>query len=832
MYKAPISRSPDIVLHSVTLIIEQNRDCNWRGAMSFEIRHTRARSDSLFCTPPPDKRVVNELLAVDLRQAWAGSDVGEELERTATESSDPLFQKLTSPQAVHRRTDNHTESEGSRQLFMCSQKPGLLYGKEDARKSTIARRRDQQYTASRGDSLTTTDKTSSASTAAVGNHLTAYSPTPSCSSTTPSLPAHDSTASTHYASDVPYAKLSTVRLISYPSTEDETETPQVRASETRKTRTRKKQETNKYKSAEFVECESDGSNADISDHQQQPRKGLPQKLKRTKPTGATTTSTTSDKMRINDYSWGATSSSKKRPLPPTSPPAAAKRLKQGPFLEHSSEDDSGRDDDDGYNFDGHIAAAPERPLRRGVTHDLPLHVPENDTLFADSPQQQGTNRPSELRASASKTPTSQPSKALNMKTLLSMLAKKHGGSVPTRLTRSPSLETSTKKTPNAAQANTVQQDTQSPSPRTTPAMSHARTSGRGKNSGSNVDSLEVRRLTQKSEPSRGKDKQVRTQHGQLRAFDSTTLRKADTGRPQTVANSNSLRSLLNTQKTVRHGAAQEPDDMGSDCRRAQAGRELSSDPAKDTQRPGVSARYGHTLGARKINSQEKGNASPKEAPAAISGKVAQRAVSANDVASSTVAQVRAGKQTQTSVSKAPLTSNTALSLSWASEGESTQPDSIPRLAKRPIPRTPLPLASSNAAKLAEGAPARQKKEATRRDVADETRQRPYSFSSTKHTTLGAHDKIAAQEKVASTVTRSTSDQEVLSTSSTVHTRHDTTQTRKQQADQSRNATNHASKHTSFRARPTQEAGIQGPCPSSIHSNSRGEPKGMDSLNYL
>ncbi|KAF3039275.1 hypothetical protein E8E11_001294 [Didymella keratinophila] len=704
----------------------------------------------------------------------------------------------------------------------------------------------------RGDSLTALCQAPSASGATAGLHPTARSLTPFYPSATLSLPINFSSAPGPRRSDAPSAKSSAVRLIVYPSSEEEVETHKGRVSVRSKAKTRAKEDKEKYKSTEFVESESGGSDADTSDRSQPPpRKDSPQTLKRAKPSKAVTTPKTRAKMRMNDLSWGASSSSKKRPLPPTSYPAASKRPKQGPFVvESGSENDSVSDDDDGYNFDKHITATPERSARRSVIQDRPRLDPEQEvkalpTTLKASTVRQNAARDSKSQTSASKTLASQAGK-LNKNRLMTMMAKKHGGpgSQQTSLvalktdtsskigkaagrsntvTRTPPLISGAKRElrnrpQNAARATSVSQDTSKSLPARTASTTSQATSARhkvqAKPTGSSTKPLQEQcRLTQ--EPGFSDRTQTRTQQTPYPPSASTTTRKADAARSHNLANSSSLRDLIGTQKTAHHKAAQEPDNIGSEWRRAQVGRAASVGLAKDTHRPGVGARYGHMLGARKSNSQDKESRSPRGAPATTGDNALEHAGWRYRATPFTVTQPPATacgsggiqghveqQKTPTSGFKDPLASNSAPTLGRMSTEDLRQPDLNTELTQPSVHRIPPRLNLNGKRELV---PAQQRNEGLRNSVVDETKQRPIVSSPTGPSTTRVHDRVAAQDAISPTVEKSVLEKKALSPSSKVASVHNTSPTTAQQADQSHHDPDNVPDSVSSGVHPSQQA---------------------------
>jgi hypothetical protein len=142
-----------------------------------------------------------------------------------------------------------------------------------------------------------------------------------------------------------HADSSAIRLTGYPSSDSEQEsepqpTPQPTPQPKKRSREGGQRQDNKqYKSAEFVDSESDSSNS-------------PTKLRSTHTSASneTITPTSPDKMRIDNYSWGASASqpsrtSSKRPLPSPTRPAEAKRVRRGPFGGESDSESDSNDDD-------------------------------------------------------------------------------------------------------------------------------------------------------------------------------------------------------------------------------------------------------------------------------------------------------------------------------------------------------------------------------------------------------------------------------------------------------------------------------------------------------
>ena len=123
-----------------------------------------------------------------------------------------------------------------------------------------------------------------------------------------------------------HADPSAIRLTDYPSSDSEEESePQPTPQPKKRSRDGSKRRDNEYKSDEFVDSESDSSNS-------------PTTLRTThiSASNETTTPPSPNKMRLDDYSWGASASqpsrkSSKRPLPSPTRPAEAKRVRRGPF---------------------------------------------------------------------------------------------------------------------------------------------------------------------------------------------------------------------------------------------------------------------------------------------------------------------------------------------------------------------------------------------------------------------------------------------------------------------------------------------------------------------
>lgn len=633
--------------------------------MSFKDEIPRGRSDSLFCTPPPDDHVSNDALAGDSTRVGEWSDGGVGVVSPGGEYRDSLFRRKANPDTASRRTDDR---KGIRQSTTLAQgeRPSHIQEPKDA--IPEAPHREQQAMTSRSGSLTTLGETSNASTATAGNYLATYSSTLPYPFTTHSLSTYSSPAPIHRSFDVPPANLPTAQLIDYSSSEEEAETQQVRVPERCRTRTRKKQETKRYKCAEFTDSESGDSDTDTSEHQQRSRKDFPQRFKQTTPSKKKAASTIPDKMvRMDSYTWGASTSSKKRPLPPSPPPASAKRSKQSPFVvESSSEDDRGSDDDDGHKFDRHNVRTPGQPARRGIGELGSDIIPPTSSL-----QRYGSNTALEGQT-MSKTSTVQPSKALNKGRFNMLMAMKLGrATAPNPKLKSP-LPTTSPRTDlrdrplNTTQPGSSQQDVHSPVSETTPMRLQG---GRptqtvhGKIPGQGEGPLQLHR-SQIQDPGsiHSNNLQARIQGPSASTSNLTIPRKANATRPQNAANSSSLRNILDTAKAEHRGAAQEPDNIGSEWRTAQAERASSAKPVKNAHRPEVGARYGHTLTARKSNTQERESASSKGAPATTGIKAFQTSVSKSRVSSPAVSLASASKQTQSSSSKAPLAPNSTPSL--------------------------------------------------------------------------------------------------------------------------------------------------------------------------
>lgn len=842
-------------------------DC--RDAMLSEDGHARARSDSLFCTPPPDDvAALNLLFAVELPQVWPENDSGAVIGTIETECSNSASQ-------LNSCSSSNTKPERPRHSLSSGVVGYSPHRAREEDRSHTAHYHDQQVMASRGDSLTTLHNADSASAPTASYHLTAGCSTRCHPPSAPSVPTSFSSASARLNSNVTSAGSSAVRLIDYSSSEEGAETRKGRASARTRTKTRGKQGPKKYKSAEFVDRESDGSDVDTSDYLQQPRKVSPQTPKMTATPKNTTSSISHTKMRMDDYSWGASSSSKKRPLPPTPYSAATKRPKQSAFVvESGSEDESVSDDDDGYNFDKHIAATPEQPPRSSVTEDRSHYVSDQECralpMSLETPMlRQGSARASENQFSTSKTPASQSLK-LNKDRLLTLMAKKQGGSgllqtssvtpkmansaVPGKdvgplsaTTRTLSLTPSAKtdlrnRSQSAARANSNQEDAPKSYPHPTTSISSksasAKHSVQGRPASSSVRLLqEHSALPQAPRLSKPDGTQKRMQQTPSSAFPSTTARKAHASHSQTAANSSSLRGLLNTQKTAHRGSVQKPESIGSEWRRAQTERASSVAPAKDTHRPGVGSRYGHTLGARQNSSQEKASESLRRAPATKGGNTAQSAGSKSHAAPPAVTQVpasaaastprgargRVGQSMQANNSTAHSTSNSA-PIVRKSARDLHQPGNDAKLAKSSARQTPNLSAFDKKTKTAQDAPTQRTREAPRGETAKEMKQRPVILPST--TSLSRkHDEAAMQGVASSTVDDTISEQAVLSPSSTAPSRHNPPLKVTQHTDTSPHTTDKASNPVSPRVSPSQQA-VAEPSPVPVHS-SRGSNTGDD-----
>jgi hypothetical protein len=625
-----------------------------------------------------------------------------------------------------------------------------------------------------------------------------------------------------------------------------------------------KQETRKYKSAEFAGSESSGSDADPSDHSQQPRKDSPQTLKRLESSKPITTSTTAADMRMDDLSWGASSSSRKRPLPPTSYPEASKRPKQGPFVVNfGSEDDSVSDDDDGYNFDKHIAGTPEWPARRVVANrprDPEQEVKALPATLKTSTVRQNVARDFDSQSDASKTLAPHAGK-LNKNRLLMMMAKNHGGpgslqtsSVALKtatsstigkdavrsnaFTRTPALVLSANKEvqnglQSAAQASSVSQGTSKSFPTrnasTTLQAASVRRNVQVTPTGSSARPMqERRRLTQAPIPSNRNDTQTRTQQNPSPHSASATTRKADTARSENAAKSNSLRHLLDTQKTTHCKAAQEPDNIGSEWRRAQIGRASSVSLAKDTHRPGVGARYGHTLGARKGNSQDKDSRSQQGAPATTGDDISERAGSETHAMPSTLSQSldpaggfggirgRIQQRTPTSNFKNPVACDFTPTIKRTSKEDLQQPGLKAGLNSPSAYRIPPRLVLNKKTELVQSAFAQWRDEEPRNDIADGTTQQPINSSPISPRTALVQDRFTAQDVISSTVKDPVPEKKALSQSSRIHSKHKTLPSMTQQADESRYTPNNAPGPVSSEVHPSQQVAAES-IPVAVHS---------------
>ncbi|OSS48421.1 hypothetical protein B5807_07858 [Epicoccum nigrum] len=139
-----------------------------------------------------------------------------------------------------------------------------------------------------------------------------------------------------------HADPSAIRLTDYPSSESEQEPETQPASQVKKRSGEGgKRHVNKhYKSAEFVDSESDISDSPTKHRSTHTSAG----------NNTTTTPTATNRMRINNYSWGASASqplrkTDKRPLPSPTRSAAPKRARRGPFGGESDSESNGDDDD-------------------------------------------------------------------------------------------------------------------------------------------------------------------------------------------------------------------------------------------------------------------------------------------------------------------------------------------------------------------------------------------------------------------------------------------------------------------------------------------------------
>ena len=154
-----------------------------------------------------------------------------------------------------------------------------------------------------------------------------------------------------------HADPSAIRLTDYPSSESEQESSQVKK---RRGEVSKRQVNKRYKSAEYVDSESDSADS-------------PSKLRSTHTPASndTTTPTASNditapiapnEMQLDNYSWGSSASqpsrnSKKRPLPSPTRPAETKRVRRGPFDGRSDSESNGNDhDSDGEVGSPHVTA--------------------------------------------------------------------------------------------------------------------------------------------------------------------------------------------------------------------------------------------------------------------------------------------------------------------------------------------------------------------------------------------------------------------------------------------------------------------------------------------
>jgi hypothetical protein len=826
-------------------------DC--RGVILHEDRSARTRSDSLFCTPPPDNDAVNILLAADLRYIWPEKDGGVATGFVETEDNDPASQRITSSRKLDRATYTYPEPEHSRHLITSTRLQHLPQRVRERGRSPTAHDREQPAMALRGDSLTTLHLAPSASATTAGLHPTAKSSTLSCTSSTLSLPTKALSTPGHHNSRAPSENPSAVRLIDYSSGEEETKTHKGRVPIRYMAKTRAKQDAEKYKSAEFVESEGGGSDADTSDHPQESRKLLPQTLKRTTPPKAATTSTTPANMRMKDLSWGASSSSRKRPLPPTSYPAASKRPKQGPFvMESGSEDESVSDDDDSYNFDKHIAATPERPLRTGVAQDRPRLDPEQEvkalsTSLKTSTVRQDAARGFESQTTASKNLASQAGR-LNKNRLITMMAKKHGGPgslQPSSMTLKTVLSSTidkdagqsnaATKTPllmlgaktemrngpqHAARASSIRQDTSKSLPAQTASKASQAASTRhqvqAKSTGLSARPLqEQRRPTQEPRSSNRNGTQTHTQQTSSPPSALTTTRKADTARSQNAANGSSLRDLLVIQKTAHRKAAQEPDYIGSEWGKAQIDRAASVSLAKDAHRRRVGVRYGHTLDARKGNSQDRESRSPKAA-ATVDG-ISERAGSGTHAMSSAVTQFlvradefggfrrRVQQQTKTSDSKDRLASDSAPTIKRKFTDNLRQPSLNSGLTSPSVYRIPPRLNFNKKTELVQGGPAPERTEEPFNYVVEGTRQRPVGSSPTSSSTMRVHEKVAPQDVISPTVETPVPEQKALSPTSKVASKHSTSPKTTQQKGHGHHVPDNAPNPIASEAHPSQQA---------------------------
>ncbi|KAF2624772.1 hypothetical protein BU25DRAFT_493415 [Macroventuria anomochaeta] len=658
-------------------------------------------------------------------------------------------------------------------------------------------------------SLTSTGSLFRADALSADNYLRSNSATLSHSSTLHLLSTKKSSTLTNRSFGLPSANLPTARFISYSSSQDEAQ-EQVRLLDKRKT-TRKKQEAKKYKSAEFLDCESDGPDADTSDHQQRSRTRSPKILKQTSQTKNSTALAISGKMvRMDSLTWGASVSrpscdTRKRPLPPPAPPTNAKRPKLGPFvIDSGSESDSYSDTDDGFSFDSHITMTP-RLTERSTRSGMQFPYDEGNSIIpprASLKRQDSDRAPESQLSTPNTTTTSQSGKSLNKDRLKMLMAKKQGGVVAqsstqeaplsmartggdlrSRLMNDAHASTLSQKqsavataqddvfastgvhqnTTSSAQRGTSQQDVRSPTSRGTPPgpkgsrpvqtaqdrtpNASPRLAGRPLNE-ADESSDAHRSHPQKPSFSYVTTTQARTQQTPAsRTFNSSTSWKAKTARSDNVANCSSLCNILDTAKAEHLGAAKEQDNISSGWWTAQAER-ASTKPIKNVHRPEVGASYGHTLKIRKTNGLEKEPASMRGAPAASGAEDFQASVSGSQTPAPTVPSASPRTQVQVNASRSELTSKASRPVDQAS------PNARHNTISDAVNQKTLPAASRNKLNQAPTTSGKQSNNAHLSNNVDDRKPQTPSLSS-KPTTSSPNTEVATQEPIVPSQSKST-----------------------------------------------------------------------------
>ena len=712
-------------------------------------------------------------------------------------------------------------------------------------------------------SLTSTNSLSRASPVTASDHLTADSLTLSHPIRRHSFSTYNSSTLTHRSFDQSFTKLPAARPTAYSSSEDEAEEQQVQSPEKRNTTTRKEQEVKKYKSAEFVDNESDDSDGDTSDHQQLSRKQFSRSSKQTPQTENSKTLATSGKMvRMNSLTWGASVTrpsrdTKKRPLPPASP-TTTKRSKLGPFLiDSGSGTDGDSDNDDGFNSDAHMTATPKL-LRRGARSETQSPHDTDDGIIPSrgSLQRQGSDSIPGNQISTSKaTTTSQSGRVLNVDRLRILMAKKQGGSVAQSSTLSTSLSTgrtrvdlrtrptngaltddSLQKKPTVAAAdddafasvasrrNTTylaqkgmsQHNVHSPTPRTTPSGFRSRpvqtARDRTSNTSPRLAGQPLNEVNESSHAHRSHIQKPSTSNVAIQArkqqnpapcaSNSSVPRKANTIRSRNGSNSSFLRDILDTTKEEHRSAAKEQDNIGSELRKAQAER-VSAKSSKIVHRPEVGARYGHTLRGRKTNGLEKEPASTGSAHTVAAAKDIHVPVSKSQHLAPESPSASLNNQVQESTSSA-FNATTPVDRACAINLRRPNPKARPNSTTISANQTSLPAVSRKGTESTLHAIIEQSDDAASLKSADERKQRQLSLNSTS-TTSSSRIKAAGQEVIVSSQSKSIASHNTRPRGSTGLSSKDVFHPKKVQPDDASQATHPSSCSPSIKNRLQQNA---------------------------